>query len=207
MHDANLQKGSTIPKTPWLAIITGCVSAVAGSLPFGPLFLLVPAILVFGAVLKRWSPRPGRWLMWLGAFYLTVDVAVFLGPPVFRPSHFIGSDTLIIEFLSILAIALVVWCDVSLIISARKLGNAPAAGNEKALRPADWIAAVFAVCLTAWTVWSALASSYPARRYHRWDISLLALPFILGAAVFDAALVVYALQIYRTRLRQSAQAE
>jgi hypothetical protein len=65
------------PRIRLLAIITGCVSAVAGSLPFGPLFAVVPAMLIFGAVLQRWSPCPGRWLMWLGAFFLTLDVGAF----------------------------------------------------------------------------------------------------------------------------------
>jgi hypothetical protein len=65
------------PRTRLLAIVTGCVSAVAGSLPVGPLFAVLPAILIFGAVLQRWSPRPGRWLMWLGAFFLTLDVGGF----------------------------------------------------------------------------------------------------------------------------------
>src|SRR5277367_6183861 len=70
------------PRTRWLAIVAGCVSGLAGLLPFGPLFSALPLILVLGAILQRWSPHLGRWLMWLGAFYLTLVVAVFLGPAV-----------------------------------------------------------------------------------------------------------------------------
>src|SRR5581483_2464818 len=103
--------GLVTPKARWLAIVTGCVSGIAGSLSFGPLFSLVSTILIVGAVLQRWSPDPGRWLLWLGALYLTLDVAAFFVPPVLRLPHSIDTNALIILSLDIASIALVCWCD------------------------------------------------------------------------------------------------
>ena len=190
------------PKTRWLVIVTGCVSGVAGSLPFGPLFSVVPAILVLGAVLQRWSPRFGRWLMWLGAFFLTVDVGAFLGPvvlSVLRPPRFLDSNILIILSLCIVAVVLVCWCDVALVIGSRRSKTASAPVNQEFPLPADWIIGVIAICLTAFPIWSSPSTFYAIRHSGRWDILLFALPFLISVAAFDTAIVAHAVTMYRAR--------
>jgi hypothetical protein len=165
------------PRTRWLAIVAGCVSGLAGSLPFGPLFSALPLILVLGAILQRWSPHLGRWLMWLGAFYLTLVVAVFLGPAVLSAKQPLAPyyDRNILTFfaLSVASLALVGWCDVALIIDARKSKDASAPANQVFPRTADWLVGMFALCLTAYAVWSILASFYPVHRFGNWGILLL----------------------------------
>ena len=209
MNGANLREyaeGLITPKTRWLAIGAGCVAGVAGSLSLGLGFASTASILVFGAVLQRWSPCLGRWLMWLGAFYLTLFLALFFVRPVVwtlgRP-HLINESSLIFLSLAIVSMALVGWCDVALILGARRVRKAPRPANERVLRTADWIVAAFAVYLTVVTVWGTVASFYLVRRYGRWDILLLGLPLTIAVAVFDTAIAAYVFQIYRARSRQS----
>jgi hypothetical protein len=184
------------PRTRWLAIVAGCVSGIAGSLPFGPLFSVYSSLLIFGAILQRWSPRPGRWLMWLGAFYLTAVVVGFLGPPVLRPPRLIDNNIVIVLTLCLLSLLLVGCCDVALIIDSFRSIDVPAAAAQGFPRAADWIVGVIAICLTAWTGWSTLASFYPQHRYGHWGILL---SLVVSVATFDAAIVAHTLKTYRAR--------
>jgi hypothetical protein len=188
------------PKTRWLAIIAGCVSALAGSLPFGPLFSVVPAILIFGAVSQRWSPRPGRWLMWLGAFYLTAYISAYVLLGVHSANRLLApyydKSVLIVLLLSLVCLALVGWCDVALILDSLRSKNAAALADQEFPRSADWIVGLVTICLTAWAGWSILASFYPASRFGHWEILLV---FVFSVAAFDAAIVVHAIKMYRSR--------
>jgi hypothetical protein len=194
------------PRTRWLAIAAGCVSGLAGSLPFGPLFSALPLILVLGAILQRWSPHPGRWLMWLGAFYLTMVVAMFLAPAVLSPKRLLAPyydrNILIFFALSVASLALVGWCDLALIIDARKSKNASAPANQGFPRTADWLVGMFALCLTAYAVWSILASFYPVHRFGNWEVLLLVVGSI---AALDVAIVVHTVNIYRGRGSQGTE--
>jgi len=58
----------------WLAIATGCFTAVAGSLGFGWLFPITPSFLIAGAILQPRFPRVGRGLMLAGALWLSLWV-------------------------------------------------------------------------------------------------------------------------------------
>jgi hypothetical protein len=188
------------PPTRWLAIVAGCVSGLAGSLALGPLFSALPLILVLGAILQRWSPHPGRWLMWLGAFFLTLVVAVFLGPAVLSPRRLLAPyydrNILIFFALSVASLALVGWCDVALIIDACKSKDASAPATQGFPRTADWLVGMFALCLTAYAVWSILASFYPVHRFGNWEILLLVVSSI---AALDIAIVVHTVKMYRGR--------
>jgi hypothetical protein len=194
------------PRTRWVAIAAGFVSGLAGSLAFGPLFAALPLILIFGAVLQRWSPHLGRWLMWLGAFYLTVDVAVFLGPGVLSPKQLLAPyydrNLSVFFVLSVVSLALVGWCDVALIIDARKSKGASAPAEYKFRRTADWLVGMFALCLTASAVWSVVASIYPLRRYHRLDIFLFGAVSVVAVAAFDVAIVAHVVKMYCSRRSQ-----
>ncbi len=186
------------PGTRWLAIVTGCVSGLAGSLPFGPLFSVVPAILILGAVLQRGSPRPGRWLMWLGAFYLTAFISAYVFLGVHSANRLLAphydKTVLIVLFLSLVCLVLVGLCDIALILDSLRSKNAATLADQKFPRSADWIVGLVAICLTAYAVWSILASFYPVRRYGRWDILLV---FVVSVAAFDVAIVAHAFKMYR----------
>lgn len=185
------------PRTRWLAIATGSVSGLAGSLSLGPLFFELPLILILGAILQRRSPRPGRWLMWLGAFYLTVDVGEFFGPSLLRLPHFLDMNKLIILSLFGVSLALVSWCDVTLVIDARRSRNVFAPANLRFPRPADWIVGLFAIYLTTSAGWRVWKSIYPWRHYGRLGILLSAVAYFIAVAAFDAAILVHAVKMYR----------
>ena len=186
------------PRTRWLAIVTGCISGLAGSLPFGPLFVVISAILVFGAVLQRWSPRSGRLLMWLGACVLTLDVGAFFGPLVLRPPHLIDTNIVVVLTLCLVSLVLVGWCDVALIIDSHRSRNAPIPAKPRFPGAADWIVGIFALCLSVLAGWSILKSFYLFHHYGRLDISLFAVVFGVVVAAFDAAIVADAVKTYRS---------
>jgi hypothetical protein len=180
-------------KTMWLTILAGSVSGVAGSVAFGYLFFELPAILILGTILQRWSPRPGRWFMWLGAFFLTVDVGVFFSPVILHPPN--SLDFGIVVFLLFMAsLVLVCWCDVALIMDAFRSKNSPAFTGQEFPTIADWIIGIIAACLTAWEVWSILARFYAGRPTGNW---LLLVALAVCVAAFDIAFVVHTVRTFR----------
>lgn len=101
-------------KTRWLAIATGCFTAVAGSLGFTWGFAIVPGFLIVGAILQPRLPRTGRILMCGGALSLSVWVlcfGIFILPE--DPSPFFHRPgALAFSLASALLVAL---CDVALV--------------------------------------------------------------------------------------------
>ncbi|MFZ0522996.1 MAG: hypothetical protein WAL95_18350 [Candidatus Acidiferrales bacterium] len=106
-----------------LAILAGCVSAFAGFLAFGIVFLFVPVLLILGAIIQPSAPRLGRWVFAAGAMLVTVYVGLFLVPLAFgmvsmlrqyHTAHDIG-----LHFLFALSIVLVASVDVALVMSER----------------------------------------------------------------------------------------
>lgn len=106
-----------------LAILAGCVSAFAGFLVFGSVFLFVPVVLILGAIIQPSTPHFGRWVFAVGAMLVTVYVGLFLAPQAvgvismlaqYHAPHDIG-----LLFLFVLSIALVFWVDVMLVMSER----------------------------------------------------------------------------------------
>lgn len=58
-------------KTRWLAIGAGGLFGIVGCLHYGPFFLLVPSILLLGAIVEPSLPRLGKVLLAVGAAVLT----------------------------------------------------------------------------------------------------------------------------------------
>jgi hypothetical protein len=106
-----------------LAIFAGCISAFAGFLVFGIVFLFVPVVLILGAIIQPSVPRLGRSVFAVGAMLVTVYVGLFLLPQTFgalsrlRENHTPHDIGVVILFA--LSIALVFWVDVALVISER----------------------------------------------------------------------------------------
>jgi hypothetical protein len=106
-----------------LSIATGCFIAIAGSLIVGLLFSIPPIILVLGAIAQPYLRVAGKWLIGVGAVLLSLEVMVLMvvipeGIRLLRLYHdrnFLGTLTF-----SIASVLLVTWCDVALIIEARR---------------------------------------------------------------------------------------
>jgi hypothetical protein len=156
--------------------------------------------LILAALLQRSSPRPGRWLMWLGAFFLTLYMAGSLGPFILWPSRLLERSFQQVLAFGILSLLLVGWCDVALIIDSRRSSNVPVLAVPGFPRSADWIIGIVAICLSVWDVWSILPSFYPVRNYGNWGLGLVV---DVSVAAFDVAIVAHAIRMYRNRRSHS----
>ncbi len=119
------QIGKVLPgRIRWLAIATGGIAAVTGSLGFGLFFPIVPSFLIVGAITQPRFPRQGRWLMWVGA----LSLSVFVLPPgtailldsvrtlrSYRDYNLVGMTLLWCASFLLLG-----WCDAELVIEACK---------------------------------------------------------------------------------------
>jgi hypothetical protein len=112
-----------------LSIVTGCFTAIAGSLLTGVFFSIYPGILALGAAAQpRWR-RLGRGLMLAGALLLTSEVALFcLAIPESIRTMRVYQDRNSIAILSFLVVSvlLVGWCDAVLVaneIRMRRIQN------------------------------------------------------------------------------------
>lgn len=106
----------------WLALTTGLVFAFVGFLHYGSLFLILPLILIIGAIAQPRFRRVGRWMLAIGASVLTYG-ATFLAVPAIilireLPVHH-SNEELIFLLLCLATVTLVIWCDVELVIDAR----------------------------------------------------------------------------------------
>ena len=123
------QSAEIVPaKIRLLSIATGCFTAIGGSLVVGVLFSIPPIILILGAIAQPYLRVIGRWLIGVGAVLLSLEVLVFVvvipeGIRLLRLYHdrnFVGT----LSF-SIASVLLVAWCDVALIVDARRLSQTP----------------------------------------------------------------------------------
>lgn len=148
-----VQYSEIVPgKVRWLAIAAGCVSGASGSLLSSPLFLLIPSILILGAILQPYSPRKGRWLMWVGTFFLSLYVGGFLAPlaieVVRTPRSAYDGMIAGLRLLSMASLLLVSWCVVALVIDANRLRRTSTVVEGGPQRVSDWFVCVVAVCLS-----------------------------------------------------------
>jgi glucan phosphoethanolaminetransferase (alkaline phosphatase superfamily) len=116
--------GSVPIRVRWLAIAAGCFSGLAGSLLFGPLFLIFPSAQILGAVIAPHSPRVGKVLMAIGACILTFYAVFFLGRQALGGISVlrVNSDLTHIGLfvLLLISLVLVIWCDIALVMFANR---------------------------------------------------------------------------------------
>ena len=120
----------TIPnKIRWLVFAAACFSSVTGSLLSDMLLFLAPSVLIAGVIIQPNSPRPGRLILSIGAFVLSVYAALILFPRIFEMvmSLRVGSGVTEALLFSLLLISvfLVGWLDVMLVTWAVRLRHAP----------------------------------------------------------------------------------
>jgi hypothetical protein len=111
-----------------LSVVTGCFTAIAGSLVLGILFSIPPIILVLGAIVQPNLRSVGKWFMAIGATLLSLEAMVLVVSilasikllHLYHDRHFLGAFSF-----SIISVLLVAWCDVALIIDARRPRQTP----------------------------------------------------------------------------------
>ncbi len=190
------------------AIVAGGIAAIAGA-PLTELgTLAVALILILGAIVQRWSPHPGRWLMWLGAFLLTLFVGLFVMPQGLYAFEALrsplgGIRDVIAIALALASVALIGWCDVALIDDAKRSRTAPTTVEATRPRPADLIVWVVALGLSAYFGWEIPLSVRAARHWGRPD--LLLIPMVAGTAVvfLDAKLILHTIRGCRLQRSRS----
>ena len=111
-----------------LSIATGCLTAIGGSIILGLFFSIPPIILVLGAVAQPYIRVVGKWLIGLGATLLSLEVMALVavipeGVWLLRLYH--DRNFLATLSFSIASVLLVAWCDVALIIEARRPSRSP----------------------------------------------------------------------------------
>jgi hypothetical protein len=196
-------------RTRWLAAATVCVTVAATLTASGGFLLTIPLIL--GVIADPHSPRRGRWLMWVGAAYLSLTL---LQMEVGTLPEFISearSDHLPRGFgsaafpLSIASILLIVWCDVTLMIDVIRTRRSPTEPEGRPLGPADWMVWTAALLFS---VYSFLGIPFVIHGFRHGfadrNILLTGLALILVAIAFDIALITDALRTLRPKQRGPA---
>ncbi len=112
-------------RTRWLAIATGCITAVAGSVSLTVLIAIVPILLILGAVVQPRYPRSGLGMMLLSALSLSSWVIpigigiMFESVSTLRKYH--DFNMVAVTALYVVSFFLVVCCDAVLVIDFLKL--------------------------------------------------------------------------------------
>ena len=118
-----------------------------------------------------------------------------------RSYHRLGGLGPVVLPLSIASILLIVWCDVALLIDAIRATRSritPETGSSNAVNLLIWITAL---CFSLYSFWGIpfLARMFFRHGFERLDILLPGLASILIAIVFDAALAIDAVKVWRAR--------
>jgi hypothetical protein len=137
--DPNKQEPASLPRyTRWLAIGAG-VLATFVFLPYGLPGLLLASMPIVGAAVEPYIGRAGKWLLIAGAMSLTVVGAAGLFALVLRERSWPGSNNIVFTSLLTISMALIVWCDVALIIHGLKTRHSPEPPERPYFRPLHWL--------------------------------------------------------------------
>jgi hypothetical protein len=200
-----VNRGQTIGILPSrvrrLAIAGGILSGISGSLLFGPLYLLVPFIQIWAAIVQPDSPQPGRILLAAGAFLNTFDSFGFLAPQAIGAisfSDFFSNYLLLIMFVVIVISLLTqIWLDVEVVINLRHSRNIQLTHKQFIPGIGDWVVWITAGCLSVLFVPMALFCIFVYHRTGRLDILAESSVFGVVSVGLDVALVNAALKIRR----------
>jgi hypothetical protein len=186
--------------TRWLALLVGSLAFIAGSMPPSPVpTLVVPTSFLLGAIIQPYSPRPGRWLLSVAAFYLSLSGIPYLALMVAGgASHLLNSESLNSLFLLLALVAplvLLIWCDLALILDAMRPSRNSQTPGTDVPRLGDWLVFIAAACLSL----TMLPGSFRAARTGRWDLLALQLLFAFVVIWFDVALLSRTIRLRRTQ--------
>ena len=199
------QGAATIRHGPrWIAVATICVTVVATITTPGAFLMAIPLIL--GLIADALGARRGRWLMWMGAAFLSVtilqmELEIF---PEFvaelRSFHKLGGLGPVLLPLWIASILSIIWCDVAFVIEGVRTRRGQVPFDRRFPTTGDWIVWVTALLFS---VYSFSGVPFLVRAFKqgfdRHDIVLTALALIVIAVVFDVALMVDGMRIRHAR--------
>jgi hypothetical protein len=181
-------------KIRWVAIAAGSLSGFTGSLLFGPLFLLIPSPLILGAIVQPYSPRPGRSLMSVGAFFLSLYAGLFVAPQAYGAISMLhlyyALNHITLLGLLLVSLSFVIWCDIVLVADSRRLKSIPGTAEYRFTRAGDWVVYIAAGCLSLVLVPTSVWGIFVYRRTGRFDILALSLVLGLVSVLFDVVLVI-----------------
>ena len=188
-------------KVRWLAIATGCISGISGSLLFGPLFFLFPSIQILGAIIQPYSPRSGRFLLSFGAFFLSFYTFLFLGPQAFGAlsmwRSIVDLNGIALLVLLLVSLITVAWCDVALIVDAKRLKRSQRIAGYRFPLTGDWIVWIVAGCVSLVVIPGSVWGIFEYRRNGRIDILAGGLVLGIVTLLFDLTLVSSAIKTRR----------
>jgi hypothetical protein len=184
-----------------LAIVTGILVAITGALGFGPLFAIVPSILIIGAATQNRTAYSGRWLTWLGALLVTMESIPLCGGLVREGLHSVRQypdfNSVMLLTLSILSLLSVALCDLTLVIDAVRIRR----GRDGAERPtpADWLVWLVAGCVTVWLVPAGVTGVFTYRHSGRVEILMTSIVFSAATILLDIAIIIKGIRACRIR--------
>ena len=190
-------------KPTHLAIAAVCVTLVATGTAAGAFLMVIP--LALGLVAEALGARRGRWLMWMGAAFLSVTVLQmelvifpeFIGE--LRLHHRLGGTGPYLLPFWIASILLIVCCDVAFVIDAIKSSRNHTLPERYSPSIGDWIVWITALLFSVYSFCGApfLIRAY-RRGFDRHDIVLTALALVVIAVAFDTALMIDAMRMRQT---------
>jgi hypothetical protein len=185
-----------------LVLTAGCVSGIAGVVAYGLYFGMVPAVLVLGAVVQPYSPRPGRLLIAMGALLVTLYVGIFVAPVVvsmmIHRTPYEDASRLLLLGLYACSVVLVGWCDAALVVNARRIRfTEPLEQLRVFPSVGDWIVWVTAACITFCVLFVLSQVLFAFRNNGRRDIVGLSLLVTVAVLCFDAMFIFTAARMWR----------
>ena len=179
-------------KLRWLVIVTGCLLVcgfLLGTDPISALFLTL------GAAIQPCSRRAGKWLMWASALL----TSIWTFTPFIADAKISGVMSLVrgpalMTSADLLLLALVLWCDVALVIDAAKQIRSSDSPVRSSAGSLDWIAWIAALLMSAWYFRGALIPL----NSHGLDILVTNASLALVVFLLDIALIVDASRSRRT---------
>lgn len=177
-----------------LAVVAGFFTAAAGFRLGGGYLAFVASFLILGVVVQPYSPRPGRWLIWTGACYLTLAVlgeSVILFPgAVDQVRRY--REPVILGMLAVwsLAVLLVFWCDSALVMEAWGLRRGCPVRVRRSPDTGGWLTWAAALCLNLMLVPCCVLSVIQYRTvtgFHDFSFPLVSFSLVIGC---DAAMVI-----------------
>lgn len=186
-----------------LVIAAGVISGVAGFFSVGPLILLTASFQILGAIVQPNSPRPGRWLLWVGSLILSLYVGFLVVPGISESMRLVRSygdiSSLTVFSISLISVLLIIWSDTALLIDAWRLRLGPQSADYGLPHAGDWFVWFAAVCMSIWVFPIGVISLLAYRRTGSLSMALLPLMSGLITAFFDAVLMLDAFKNRRPR--------
>ena len=176
-----------------LAMVAGVLIAVTGSLGMGPLFALFPSILVIGAIVERRAGNSGKWLMRLGAFFVS-PFAFWLFPLLTKESlksfdRYRDFNSWLMAVLAALSTVAAALCDVAIVADAWKSRGGSDKVPRSKMNSGHWVVGLVAACLTVWAVPGCVYAIFNYRRIGRADILFTSLAFAVPVVLLDIWLI------------------